>query len=153
MCNRNTVWESSHISFFCGGDPHCDVVQQPGNTHGELTGLLKWPADLFPSLERPADLYLHSKFTDLILSFQVPCSSMNILFASRIFLFVASYRNLHTSVFFPVICWSYLRTEISVTLSIGNKLYSSASTFVFSFLMLMLSFLFVDVILQPHWTC
>ena len=26
--------------------------------------------------------------------------------------------------FFPVICWSYLRTEISVTLSIGNKLYS-----------------------------
>ena len=26
--------------------------------------------------------------------------------------------------FFPVICWSYLRTEISVTLSIGNNSYS-----------------------------
>ena len=49
------------------------------------------------------------------------------------FLFMAGYRNLHTSVFFPVICWSYLRTEISVTLSIGNKLYSSPSSFIFSF--------------------
>ena len=62
---------------------------------GELTCLLEWPAglspllerqvDLSPSLEWPADLYLQSKFTDLLLSFQVSCGNMNILFASCIF--------------------------------------------------------------------
>ena len=36
--------------------------------------------------------------------------------------------------FFPVNCWSYLRTEISVTLSLGNKLYSRHHTLYFSFL-------------------
>ena len=46
---------------------------------------------------------------------QVPCGSMNMLFASRI-LFMVGYRNLHTSVFSPLICWSKLRTEISVTI-------------------------------------
>ena len=47
-------------------------------------------------------------------------------------------------VFFPIICWSYLWTEISVTLFIGNKLYH----------VLFFSFLrnhFMDVILRPHW--
>ena len=38
------------------------------------------------------------------------------------FLFMAGYQGF--SGFFPLICWSYLRTEISVTLSIGNKLFS-----------------------------
>ena len=36
--------------------------------------------------------------------------------------------------FFPVICWSHLRTEISVTLSIGNKLYSCHHILYLSFL-------------------
>ena len=36
--------------------------------------------------------------------------------------------------FFSVICWSYLRTEISVSLSIGNKLYSRQHILYFSFL-------------------
>ena len=88
------------------GNPFCEVVRWPENTHGELTGLLEWSAGLC----------LQSKITDLILSFQVPCGRMNILFTSRIFLFMAGYRNLHYSVFFPEICWSYLRTEISVIL-------------------------------------
>ena len=35
---------------------------------------------------------------------------------------------------FSVICWSYLRTEISVTLSIGNNLYSRHHISYFSFL-------------------
>ena len=61
------------------------------------------------------------------------------------FLFMACNRNLHTFVFFPVICWSSLRTEISVTLSIGDKLYSSPSSFPVTH--------FVDVILRPGWTC
>ena len=106
MWCRNTPSESSHISFFCGS--------RRTHT-GELTGLLEWLADLSPSLERPADispllewqadlspllerqadlspsleqpvfLCLQSKITDLILSFQVPCRNMNVLFASRIY--------------------------------------------------------------------
>ena len=53
----------------------------------------------------------------------------------RIFLLMTGYRNLHTSIFFfPVICWSYLRTEISIILSIGNKLYSCRHILYFSFL-------------------
>ena len=87
VCSRNTVREreSSHIFFFCGGDPFCDVVQRPDNTQDELTGLLEWPADLSPWFQRLLDLCRQSKITDLILSFQVPCGNMNILFASRIF--------------------------------------------------------------------
>ena len=50
---------------------------------------------------------------------------------------------------FPVICWSYLQTEVSVTLSIGNKQYSSPFSFIFSFLWNH----FVDVILWAHWIC
>ena len=48
--------------------------------------------------------------------------------------------------FFPR---KYVRTEISVTLSIGNKLYSSPSSFIFSFLWNH----FVEVILRLHWIC
>ena len=54
---------------------------------------LERPADLSTTLERPANLHLQFKFTDLILSFQLPCGSMNILFAPRIFLFADGYRN------------------------------------------------------------
>ena len=39
--------------------------------------------------------------------------------------------------FFPVICWAYLQTEISVTLSLGYKLYSSPSSFIFSTLLML----------------
>ena len=145
MCHRNTVRKSSHISFFCGGDPFCKVVRKPENTHGELTGLLEWPAgpsipsleipaDLSPSFQRPVDLCFQSKITDLILSLQVPCGYINIFFALVFFYFMAGYRNLHTSVFFPVICWSYQWTEISVTLSIGNQLYSRHILLYYSFL-------------------
>ena len=108
VCSRNTVRKISYISFFCGGDPFWEVVHWPENTHEMQTGLC-----------------LLSKLTDLILSFQVPCGNMNILFTPHIFLFMTCYRNLHTLVFFFwVICWSYQQMEISVTLSLGNKLYS-----------------------------
>ena len=33
--SKNTVRESSHTSFFCGGDPFCEVERRPENTHGE----------------------------------------------------------------------------------------------------------------------
>ena len=62
----------------------------------------------------------------------------------HIFLFMAGYRNLRTPISFfffffffffcPVIYWSYLWTEISVTLSIGNKLDSRHHNLYFSFL-------------------
>ena len=68
MCSRNTVRASSHISFFCGRDRFCEVVRRPENRHEELTGLLERPAGLSPSLERPLDLHLQSKITDLIFS-------------------------------------------------------------------------------------
>ena len=51
--------------------------------------------------------------------------------------------------FFPVICWFYQRTEISVTLSMGNKLYSRHHLLFFSFMWDK----FVDVILRPYLTC
>ena len=123
MCSRNTVGESSHISFFCGRAPFCEVVRRPENIHEEMTGLLEWPAGL----------RLQSKITDLILSFQVPCGYTNILFAH---VFFCSWLVIGTFILpiFPVICWSYLRTEISVTLSIGNKLYSRHHILYFSFL-------------------
>ena len=57
------------------------------------------------------------------------------------FLFKADYRNLYISGFFPVICWSYLQTEISVILSTRNKFFS----FLWNH--------FVDVILRPQWIC
>ena len=44
--SRNTVGESLHINFFCDGDPFCEVVQRPENTHEELTGLLEWTMGL-----------------------------------------------------------------------------------------------------------
>ena len=111
VSSRNTVRESSHKSIFCGGDPFCEVVQWPENTHRELTGLLEWPAGLC----------LQSKNHRPYIVFQVPWTC---LVTYVFFLFMASYQNLHTSGFFPVICWSYLWTEISVILSTGNKLHS-----------------------------
>ena len=68
------------------------------------------------------------------ISFQVPSRNMNILFAHVFFclwLVIGTYILLG---FFPVICWSYLWTEISVTLSINNKLYSHHHLLYFSFL-------------------
>ena len=79
----------------------------------------EWLVNLSPSFERPPDLWLLFKITDLILSFK-----------SHVF-FVYSWLSEHT---FFRFCWSYLRTEISVTLPIGKKLYSSPSSFIFSFL-------------------
>ena len=81
VCSRNTVRESSHISFFCGGDPFCEVVPRLENTQEGRIGLLEWPVGLC----------LQSKMTDFVLSFQVSCRNMNILFASCIFLFIAGY--------------------------------------------------------------
>ena len=46
VCKSNTVRQSSNISFFCSGDPYCEVVQRPEGTHVEQTGLLERPLGL-----------------------------------------------------------------------------------------------------------
>ena len=144
--SRNTVRESLHISFFCGGDPFCEVVQQPENTHREADSLLEWPVDLsylaWATSRSPLLTWVSSGFLLSVqnyrpyIVFQVPCKNMNILFTSRIFCLSLVIGTLHTSCFFPEICWFYLQTEISVILSTGNKLPFSLS---FKTTLLMLS--------------
>ena len=155
---RNTVIESSHISFFCGGDPFLWSSATAGEhtrgadrstwaTSGSLPSLER-PADLSPSFDRPLDLYLQSKITDLIFSLK---SQTEIWTSSSPHVFLCLWLVIRTYIlpFFLLICWSYLRTEISVTLSIGNKLYSRHHILFFSFIWDH----FVDVILRPHWFC
>ena len=128
MCSRNTVRESSHISFFCGEDPFCEVVQRQENIH-----VGSWQVCL--SDQRVSPFCLRDQ---RISAFSPKLQTLYCLFKSHAeiwisssptyFLFMAPYRNLHTSVFFsPVICWSYRRTEISVIQFAGNKLHFSFS--------------------------
>ena len=144
MCNKSTVRESSHISFFSGGAPFCEVVRRPENTHEELTRLSLRLSDHWISPFSPKLLILYRLFKSHT---EVWTSSLPHVF----FLFMAGDRNLHTSgfFFFLIICWSYLGTEISVILSIGNKLYSRHQILYLSFLWKH----FVDVILRPPWIC
>ena len=83
-------------------------------TSGPLPPSLEWPVD-------PSPLRLCDQWTSLLFAWVASRSLPSvqnyrpyIVFqVPRIFLFMAGYRNLHTFVFFSVICWSYLRTEIS----------------------------------------
>ena len=123
--SRNAVRKSLHISFFCGGDHLCLFAQQAENTR-ELTGVLEWPAGLSLSVQnyRP------------YIVFQLPRGNMNMPLRPRIFclwLVIETYKLLFIFLF-PVICWSYLRTEISVTLSTGNRLHSLSFSFILIFL-------------------
>ena len=135
---RITVRDSSDIPFFCREDSFCKVVRRPENTYGKADRFVcvtNWP---LPSVQNYGPYIVFTSTTGIY----DPASS------PAHFLFMAGYRNLHTSVFFPVICWSYLRTEISITLSIGNELYSRHHLLSFFY------FLwnhFVDVILRLHW--
>ena len=84
---------------------------------------LEGPADLYPSLEWPVDLCLQSKITDLILFFKFQAevwasSSPHVFFCWLLVM------GTYILPFFPVICWLHPRTEICVTLSIGDKLHS-----------------------------
>ena len=146
MCSRNTVRESSHISFFCGGDPFCEVVWLPGE-HTLGADRSAWvTSGSLPSLERPADLPLclsdqrisafSQKLQTLYCLFKSHAHKWTSSLPQRIFLFMVWVIGTYITpvFFFPVICWSYLRTEISVTLSIGNKLYSRHHLLYFSFL-------------------
>ena len=122
--NTNTVRESSHISFFCGGR----------RTHtGELTGLLEWLADLPLRLRDQHISVIYPKLQTLYCLFkshtEIWTSSSPHVFSVYGWLSELTYFS-----FFPVICWSYLQTEISVILSTGNKLHSFYHPLFFSFL-------------------
>ena len=115
MCSRNTVKESSHISFFFGRDLFRAVGQRPKNTHGELTSLLEWPAGLSSPLERPADPHFpwaHNKSLPSVqhyrpyIVFSSPTRKYEHPLRLTYFLFMAGYRNLHTSVFFGNLIFS-----------------------------------------------
>ena len=116
----NRFWPRIEVSHFVAGQRKKDSFERP--------------VDLSASLERPADPSL--RWSDQGMSaFSPKWQTLYCLFKShadiwissspKYFLFVyGCYRNLHTFVFFLVICWSYLQTEISATPCIGNKLYS-----------------------------
>ena len=155
MCNRNTVRESSQISFFCGGNPLYEVVRQPENTEGELTGLLDWlvalslrlrQVGLSPSFEQPIDLCFQSQNFRPYIVFSSPMRKYEHPLCLTYFSIYGWLSELTYFPYFLVICWSYLRTEISVT--ICKKLYSRHHLLYFSFLWNR----FVDVILPLHWT-
>ena len=100
-----------------------------------------------PSLDRPADLSplclsdqrisaFSPKLPTLYCLFKSPAevctsSSPNVFFC--LWLVIGTYI-LPFCFVFPVICWSYMWTEISVTLSIGDELYSHHHILYFSFL-------------------
>ena len=142
---RNTVRESLHIfllwrgpflwSCAAAGEHTGGADRSAWTTNGSLPSLER-PADLSPSFERPQTLYcLFKSHAEVWTS-----SSPHVFFC--LWLVVGTYI---LPVFFPAFCWSYLRTEIFVTLSIGNKLYSRHHILYFSFLWRH----FVDVILRP----
>ena len=145
VCSNNTVRESSHISFFCGRDRYCEVVQRPEKTRDELTGLLERPAVSPHAWETSRPLPFAWATTGSLPSvqiyrpyivFSVQIYRPYIVFSSPMLKYehplcftyfsVCGWLSELTyfRVFFPVICWSYLRTDISVTQSIGNKSYS-----------------------------
>ena len=162
-CSRNTVRESSHIYFLWRGPFLSRSATAGWHTRGadwsawvtsRSLPSLKRPADLSLSLERPTDLSpLFERRVDLsprwsdqrISAFSPKLQTLYCLFKSIEEVWTSSSPHVFFSVygwlseltyfrFFTVICWSYLRTEISVTLSIGNKLYSRYHILYFSFL-------------------
>ena len=128
MWSRNTIRESSHISFFCGKDPLCVLEWWPENIHDMFARVT---SRSLPSLERPEDLSFSPKLQTLYCLFK---SHVQVWTFSSLHIFFCLWLVIRTY----IIRWSYLWTETSVTLSIGNKLYSLPSSFIF-FTLLMLS--------------
>ena len=119
MWSRDTVRETSHISFVCGGDPFCEIVRPADLSCGSLPSVQIYRPYIFFS--SPMWKYEHP--------LRLP------YFSVYGWLSELTYFR-----FFTVICWSYLRTEISVPLSIGNELYSRHHILYFSFLWTMKTF-------------
>ena len=134
MCSKNTVRESAHIYSFSGGDTFSEVVGRPENTHGEQTGYLEWPAGISHSLrdQRISTARLNderipsSPKLQTLYCLSSPMRKYKHPLRLTLFSIYGLFWNLYTSIF-PVICWSYQRTEIYVILSTCNKLPFSFS--------------------------
>ena len=120
--NRNTVKESSLISFFCGGEPLCELERRPENTD---VGANRFAWMTSGSL-------LQSKITDLILSCKSHAKIWTRLHAHVFSVYGWLLELTYFMLFFSVIFWSHLRTEISVILSTRNKLHSRHTLLFFS---------------------
>ena len=122
MWSRNTVGESQHISFFCNGNPFCEVVRRQNTDQGE---------DMLPWVTRKSLPSVQNYRTYVV--FSSPMREYETASSPTYFLFMTGYRNLHNSAFFPGNFFILSANEISITLSIGNKLYSSHHLFIFLF--------------------
>ena len=113
MWSRNTIRESSHISFFCGRKPFVWFRMTTGKHTQESwqIGLSIQRVSLSPKLQT---LYCLSS----------PMWKYEHASLPTYFLFIAGIGTYILPLLFLVICWSYLRTEISGILSTGNKLHS-----------------------------
>ena len=130
MWSRNTVRESSHISFFRDGDPFCEEMRRPKNTHGGAdrftwvtSGSLPlvqnyWPYIVFSNYGWLSELTYFRFFSGNLLILSANgniCHSINrqwITFSPSSFIFL-----------FPVklLCWCYLATALNL-LSSSNTL-------------------------------
>ena len=108
-------------------------MPRPENTYGELTGLLEWPVGLSLRLSDQRISAFSSKLQTLYCLLKSHADTR--MSSPPTYFSVYGWLSELTHFrFFSVICWSYLRTDISVTLSIGNKLYSRHHILYFSFL-------------------
>ena len=129
MWSRNTVRGSSHISFFCGGDSLCVLERRPKNKHvclrDQRVSLFPWDTSgpLSFALATSGSLSSVQIYRPYIV-FSSPMRKYEHPLRLTYFSVCGWLLELTYFCFFLVICWSYLRTEISVTQSIGNKLYS-----------------------------
>ena len=142
--SRNTLIVILHISFFFGEDLFCEVVRRPENTH-EVADRFAWVTSGSIPFAWATSGYLPSdqNYWPYIV-FQV---QWTLLFAHVFFCLCLVIGTYILPGFFSVIFWSYLLTEISVTLSTGKKLESRYHTLFFSFLWNH----FVDVFLRQYW--
>ena len=85
VCSRNTVKESSHISFFCSGDPFCEVVQRRENTQGGADRSAWGTRSSLPSVQNYRPFIV---FSSPMWIYEYPLHP-------RIFLLMGGYRNLH----------------------------------------------------------
>ena len=114
--SRNTVRENSHVSFFWGGDPFCWVVRRPEKTYGGADRFAWMTSGSLPSVQNYRHYCLFKSHAEKWTSYSPHVFS--------VYGWLSEFTYFH---FFPVICWSYLRTEISFIRSTGNKLHFSLS--------------------------
>ena len=144
VCIRATVGEN--IWHVCLRDPQVSLFAW--ETSGRLPLVWEICGALAIVWATTGSLLSIQNYRHYIL-FCVSCRYKNILMAFVFFRLWLVIRTYILRFFFLVICWSFLRTEISVTLSIGNKSYSRHHLLFFSILWNH----FVDVILRLYWIC